>query len=134
MLPCFRVSSTVRRKIPSWPWHISWAALGAVRMLQGNPTRPATDFASHQAVAANPQIFYKPDGTNRTVGEVRAIFDQRFGSGVPGVAPVTEATRWTLDVERLKSEMGTAWYDAHTKGSLTTTVRVSARTGTRKAA
>jgi hypothetical protein len=47
---------------------------------------------------------------------------------------ITEATRWTLDTERVKSEMGAAWYDAHTKGSLTTTVRVSARTGTRKAA
>jgi hypothetical protein len=49
-------------------------------------------------------------------------------------ATITEATCWTLDTDRVKSEMGAAWYDAHTKGSLTTTVRVSARTGTRKAA
>jgi hypothetical protein len=49
-------------------------------------------------------------------------------------ATVTEATRWTLDTERLKSEMGAAWYEAHCKGSQTTTVRVCARTGARKAA
>jgi len=47
---------------------------------------------------------------------------------------VTEATRWTLDVERVKSEMGAPWYEAHSRGSLTTTVRVCARTGARKAA
>jgi hypothetical protein len=49
-------------------------------------------------------------------------------------ATVTETTRWTLDTDRVKSEMGAAWYDAHTKGSLTTTVRVCARTRARKAA
>ena len=49
-------------------------------------------------------------------------------------ATITEATRWTLDTDRVKSEMGAAWYDAHCRGSLTTTVRVSARTGARKAA
>jgi hypothetical protein len=49
-------------------------------------------------------------------------------------ATVSEATRWTLDVERVKSEMGAAWYEAHSRGSLTTTVRVCARIGTRKAA
>jgi hypothetical protein len=49
-------------------------------------------------------------------------------------ATVIEATRWTLDVDRVKSEMGATWYDAHCRGSQTTTVRVSARTGARKAA
>jgi hypothetical protein len=49
-------------------------------------------------------------------------------------ATVSEATRWTLDTDRVKSEMGAAWYETHCKGSLTTTVRVSARTGSRKAA
>ena len=59
---------------------------GAVKMLQGNPDRPATDFASQQAVSANPQIFYRPDGINRTAGEVRGIFDQRFGTGATAIA------------------------------------------------
>jgi hypothetical protein len=49
-------------------------------------------------------------------------------------ATVTEATRWTIDTDRVKAEMGAAWYDAHTKGSLTTTVRIAAKIGTKKAA
>jgi hypothetical protein len=59
---------------------------GAVRMLNGNPDRPATDFASPQAVAANPKMFYKPDGSNLTVGELRGIFDQKFGAGATALA------------------------------------------------
>lgn len=47
---------------------------------------------------------------------------------------VTEALRETLDTERVKAELGERWYSAHCKIAVTTTVRVSARTGTRKAA
>jgi len=49
-------------------------------------------------------------------------------------ATVTEALRDTLDTERVKLEMGERWYSSHCKIGVTTTVRVSARTGTRKAA
>jgi hypothetical protein len=49
-------------------------------------------------------------------------------------ASVTEATRWTLDTDRVKSEMGDAWCTARSKVAAVTTVRVCARTGTRKAA
>jgi hypothetical protein len=46
-------------------------------------------------------------------------------------ASVTEASRWTLDV---KAEFGESWYLARCKIGSVTTVRVSARTGARKAA
>jgi hypothetical protein len=49
-------------------------------------------------------------------------------------ATVTEALRETLDTERVRTEMGARWYASHCKIGVTTTVRVSARTGTRKAA
>jgi hypothetical protein len=49
-------------------------------------------------------------------------------------ATVTEATRWTLDAERIKTEMGDDWCAARSKIAAVTTVRVSARTGIRKAA
>ena len=49
-------------------------------------------------------------------------------------ATVTEALRETLDTERVKVEMGERWYSSHCTIGVTTTVRVSARTGTRKAA
>jgi hypothetical protein len=49
-------------------------------------------------------------------------------------ATVTEATRWTLDTDRVKAEMGTAWYEAHCKVGTSATVRVSARTGALKRA
>jgi hypothetical protein len=44
-------------------------------------------------------------------------------------ATVSEAARWTLDTERVKAEMGNAWYEARSKVGVCTTVRVSARTG-----
>ena len=47
---------------------------------------------------------------------------------------VTEALRQTLDTEQVKAEMGERWCASHCKIAVTTTVRVSARTGTRKAA
>ncbi|HLJ18974.1 MAG TPA: hypothetical protein VKU84_02185 [Stellaceae bacterium] len=49
-------------------------------------------------------------------------------------ATITEATRWTLDTDRVKAEMGQAWYEGRCKIGTATTVRVSARTGIRKAA
>ena len=49
-------------------------------------------------------------------------------------ATVSQGTRWTLDVERVKSEMGEAWYTSHSKVGTATSVRVSARTGVLKAA
>lgn len=47
---------------------------------------------------------------------------------------VTETLRETLDTERVKAELGERWYSAHCKIAVTTTIRVSARTGARKAA
>ncbi|SRR5579883_153015 len=47
---------------------------------------------------------------------------------------VTEALRQSLDAEAVKAELGERWYAAHCKVSVTTTVRVSARIGSRKAA
>jgi hypothetical protein len=44
-------------------------------------------------------------------------------------ATVTVASRWTLDAERVKAEMGVGWYDSRCKVGTVTTVRVSARTG-----
>lgn len=49
-------------------------------------------------------------------------------------ASIIEALRQSLDTERVRNEMGTAWCDARSKIAVVTTVRVSARTGTRKAA
>jgi hypothetical protein len=49
-------------------------------------------------------------------------------------AVVTEATRWTLDADRIRSEMGEAWCNARSKVSSVTTLRVSARTGAKRAA
>ena len=47
---------------------------------------------------------------------------------------VTAATRWTLDAEAVRAEMGESWCTARSKVSPVTTVRVSARIGTRRAA
>ena len=47
---------------------------------------------------------------------------------------ISEGTRWTLDTDRVKSEMGEAWCTARSRVAAVTTVRVSARTGSRKAA
>jgi hypothetical protein len=49
-------------------------------------------------------------------------------------ATVTEALRQSLDAEQIRSEMGERWITSHSKISVVTSVRVSARTGTRKAA
>jgi hypothetical protein len=49
-------------------------------------------------------------------------------------ATITEATRWTLDSERIKAELGELWAVAHSKVSTVTTLRVTARTGARQAA
>ncbi len=47
---------------------------------------------------------------------------------------VTSGTRWTLNAEAIREEMGELWAIAHSKVSTITSVRVSARTGARKAA
>jgi hypothetical protein len=49
-------------------------------------------------------------------------------------ATVTEALRQSLDTEQVKAEMGERWYSSHCKIAVTTTVRVCARVGTKKAA
>jgi hypothetical protein len=49
-------------------------------------------------------------------------------------ASVTQATRWTLDADRIKAELGELWTVAHSKVSTVTTLRVTARTGSRQAA
>lgn len=42
---------------------------------------------------------------------------------------VADAVRWTLDTKTVKAEMGAAWYDAHCRQAMVTTVAVKARTG-----
>jgi len=49
-------------------------------------------------------------------------------------ATVSQSARWTLDVERVMAEMGDGWCDARSKVAAVTTVRISARTGARRAA
>ena len=44
-------------------------------------------------------------------------------------ATVAEAVRWTLDTKAVKAQMGAAWYDAHCRQAMVTTVAVKARTG-----
>jgi hypothetical protein len=47
-------------------------------------------------------------------------------------ATLSDATRWTPDAAVIHEEMAEAWCDKHSKISVVT-VRVSARTATRKA-
>ena len=49
-------------------------------------------------------------------------------------ATVSESLRQSLDAERVKAEMGMAWYEARCKIAIITTVRVSARTGAKRQA
>ena len=49
-------------------------------------------------------------------------------------AAVSTASRWTLDAERIRAECGEAWCTAHSKVATVVSVRVSARTGARRAA
>jgi hypothetical protein len=49
-------------------------------------------------------------------------------------ATVSEVTRWTLDTDRVKAEMGEAWYGARCKMGSVTTIRVSVRTGAKRLA
>jgi hypothetical protein len=46
-------------------------------------------------------------------------------------ATITEAVRWTLDTNAVRSKMGGDWYDAHCRQSVVTTVAVKARPVTR---
>ena len=54
--------------------------------------------------------------------------------GVLFRATVSQGARWTLDVERVREEMGEGWCNERSKVAAVTTVRISARTGARKAA
>ena len=47
---------------------------------------------------------------------------------------VSESSRWTLDAEAIRSEMGAAWCDKRSKVGAVTTVRVGSRIGARQAA
>jgi hypothetical protein len=49
-------------------------------------------------------------------------------------ATISESTRWTLDVTAIREEMGEAWCDKRSKVSRSTSVRICARTVSRKAA
>jgi hypothetical protein len=49
-------------------------------------------------------------------------------------ATISEASRWTLDAERIRAEFGDAWCTAHSKVATVVSVRVSARTGATRAA
>jgi hypothetical protein len=56
-----------------------------------------------------------------------AARDVRAADGALFRVAVTIASRWTLDAERVKSEMGVGWYDSRCKVGIVTTVRVTAR-------
>ena len=49
-------------------------------------------------------------------------------------ATVSATVRWTLDTKAVKAEMGSAWYDAHCRQSLVTTVAVKPRAAAAKLA
>ncbi len=65
--------------------------MGATRLLEGNLYQPATDFASPQVVSANSLLFYNADGTSKTVGELKGLFDRHFGTGNTALAGPVEA-------------------------------------------
>ena len=65
--------------------------MGATRLLEGNLYQPATDFASPQVVSANSLLFYNADGTSKTVGELKGLFDRHFGTGNTALAGSVEA-------------------------------------------
>ena len=49
-------------------------------------------------------------------------------------ATLSQSARWTLDAERIRQELGELWCISHSKVSAVTSVRVTARSGTRRAA
>jgi hypothetical protein len=49
-------------------------------------------------------------------------------------ATVTSGSRWTLNADTIREEMGELWTVARSKVATVTTVRVSARTGSRATA
>ena len=49
-------------------------------------------------------------------------------------ATITEAARWSLDANAIRAEMGETWCDRRSKVATVITLRVSARTGARRAA
>jgi hypothetical protein len=54
--------------------------------------------------------------------------------GVLFRASISQDTRWTLDAERIRQELGELWCISHSKVSTITSVRLSAGSGTRRAA
>jgi hypothetical protein len=54
--------------------------------------------------------------------------------GVLFRASISESTRWNLDAQRIREEMGELWTVAHSKVSAVTTLRVTARSAGRQAA
>jgi hypothetical protein len=65
--------------------------MGATRLLEGNQYQPATDFAPPQVVSANSLLFYNADGSSKTVGELKGLFDRHFGTGNTALAGPVEA-------------------------------------------
>ena len=63
-------------------------------------------------------------------------FPAAFAFAIPSRfrATVTDSTRWTLDAERIRSEMGETWCTAYSKVSSVITLRVTARTGAQRKA
>jgi hypothetical protein len=49
-------------------------------------------------------------------------------------ATVTSGSRWTLNADAIRKELGELWVVSHSKVTTVTTVRVAARTGSRAAA
>jgi hypothetical protein len=54
--------------------------------------------------------------------------------GVLFRASISESARWSLDATRIREEMGELWCTSHSRVSSVTTLRVTARTGSRQAA
>ena len=62
----------------------------------------------------------------------KALRDELIRRGIPAIegaaysATITDTVRWTLNTAAVKAEMGAAWYDAHCRQALVTTVAVKA--------
>lgn len=80
-----------------------------LKAVQSSPTAPATSVVSEDAAEANPTIFFKPDGTARTVQEVYDLQTRRFQNTTFGndVAPV-QASRPSRAIETTNLQAPTA--------------------------
>lgn len=73
---------------------------GATKFIQGyadNPDAPAIQYASPAAVAANQNVFYKKDGTPKTLDEVYNHVDQTFNGTAPGFNDLMSQYRTHMD-------------------------------------